>query len=146
MLQVRRVGPYDPNLPHLARRLAQLHDTVHVQSALYCKCYNLATHKPLFMMIQTTLFLADEHLKNLKCHRCGWWGHKKFLCPTLRPKWPKKKHRKKVFAIFKWKIITIKYMTCVTINYVFGGVYLSIKDFHLFGKHMCTLLFSWCYI
>ena len=102
MLQVRRVGPYDPNLPHPARRLAQLHDTVHVQSALYCKCYNLATHKPLFMMIQTTLFLADEHLKNLRCHRCGGWGHKKFLCPTPRPKWPKKKKlRKKVFAILK---------------------------------------------
>ena len=66
MLQVRRVGPYNPNLPHPARRLGQLHDTVHVQLALYCKCYNLATHKPLFMMIQTTLFLADEHLKNLR--------------------------------------------------------------------------------
>ena len=71
MLQVRRVGPYDPNLPHPARRLGQLHDTVHVQSALYCKCYNLATHKPLFKMTQTTLFLADEHLKNLTCHRVG---------------------------------------------------------------------------
>ena len=92
MLQVRRVGPYDPNLPHPARRLGQLHDTVHVQSALYCKCYNLAAHKPLFMMIQTTLFLADEHLKNLTCHRCGGWGHKKFLCPTPWPKWPKKKN------------------------------------------------------
>ena len=81
MLQVRRVEPYDPNLPHPARGLGQLHDTVHVQSALYCKCYNLATHKPLFMLIQTTLFLTDEHLKNLKCHRCGGWGHKNFLCP-----------------------------------------------------------------
>ena len=86
MLQVRRVGPYDPNLPHPARRLAQLHDTVHVQSALYCKCSNLATHKPLFMMIQTTLFLADEHLKT--------W-------PPPGQSGQKKKHRKKVFAIFK---------------------------------------------
>ena len=86
MLQVRRVGPYDPNLPHPARRLGQLHDTVHVQSALYCKCYNLATHKPLFMMIQTTLFLADEHLKT--------W-------PPPGQSGQKKNHRKKVFAIFK---------------------------------------------
>ena len=23
------------------------------------------------MMIQTTLFLADKHLKKLTCHRCG---------------------------------------------------------------------------
>ena len=73
MLQVQRVGPYDPNLPHLARRLGQLYDTVHVQSDLYYKRYNLATHKPIFMMIQTTLFLADEHLKKLTCHRCGGW-------------------------------------------------------------------------
>ena len=73
MLQVQRVGPYDPNLPHSARRLGQLYDTVYVQSPLSCKCYNLATHKPIFMMIQTTIFLADEHLKKLTCQCCGGW-------------------------------------------------------------------------
>ena len=73
-------------------------------------------------------------------------GGTKSFCAPPPGQSGQKKHRKKVFAIFKWKIIIIKYMTCVTINYVFGGVYLSIKDFHLFGKHMCTLLFSWCYI
>ena len=73
-------------------------------------------------------------------------GAQKVFVPHPPAKVAKKKHRKKVFAIFKWKINIIKYMTFVTMNYVFRGAYLSIKDFQLFGKDMCTLLFSWCYV
>ena len=79
MQQEQRVEPYNPNLPHPARQLGQLHDTVRVQSALYCKCYHLATHKMLFMMIQTTLFLANEHLKKLTCHHWRVGAQKVFV-------------------------------------------------------------------
>ena len=102
----------------------------------------LATHKLLFMMIQTTLLLWDEHLKKLRCHYCGGWGHKRFLCPTPPAKVDKeKKHRKKVFAIFKWKMIIIKYMTFVTMNYVFEFTFLLRTSISLVNTcvHFCFL-------
>ena len=138
MLQVRRVGPYDPNLLHPARRLGQLYDTVHVQSPLYCNCYNLATHKPIFMMIQTTSFLADEHLKKLTCQCRGGWL---FCAPPPGQSGQRKKHRKKVFAIFKRKIIIMTYMTFVRMNYVFEFTLLLRTSISLVNTcvHFCFL-------
>ena len=63
-------------------------------------------------MSQTTLFLADEHLKKLRCHRRGG-------C-TRRPKWlekKKQKQKKKGICNLSAKK-NIEYMTFATMNYV----------------------------
>ena len=95
----------------------------------------LATHKPIFTMSQTTLFLADDYLKQLRCHCCGG-------C-VRRPKWPKKKTttttKKKDICNISAKN-NIKYITFATALSV--CVYLYNNTVLLFGKHMCTLVFS----
>ena len=142
MLQVGR-GPYDPNLPHPARRLGQLHDTVHVQSALYCKCYNY------FSNTQTAFYDDPNYFTSLrwtsqKTEMPLLWrvGTQKVFVPHPPAKVDKeKKHRKKVFAIFKWKMIIIKYMTFVTMNYVFEFTFLLRTSISLVNTcvHFCFL-------
>ena len=67
-------------------------------------------------MIQTTLFLADKHLKKLTCHRCG----RRLFVPHPLAKVAKEKNTgKRYLQYLNEKIIIITYMTFVRMNYVF---------------------------
>ena len=89
-------------------------------------------------MIQTTLFLADELL--IKTDMPLLW-RVAFCAPSPGQCGQRKKHRKKVFAIFKRKIIIITYMTFVRMNYVFESTFLLRTSIFLVNTcvHFCFL-------
>ena len=65
-----------------------------------------------------------------------------FCAPSPGQSGQRKKHRKKVFAIFKRKIIIITYMTFVRMNYVFEFTFLlrtSISLVNTWVVHFCFL-------